>query len=632
MSLPPSNEDIHEFITRCPGCSEDTASDCLELCGNDVEKAIQKYKAFEEFLPPDPPLRNNNTPSHSSHDCDQAEADGQQESPKDSCDSFDIDRPPKLPSLPIPSTFAKNGPRDPHLFDLRELVGAIQAGYFDADGVRNYLGYYDKATWEANMNANIEGYPAIFYIVATNDVGIIREWIKHGGDPNVTWGPADFPLVAFSILSGGQTMLQASRTLATLLRFGADPRVIPKSFYDPYCRDLPEDGPVQEELDDMDDDNKRWCTADMRAHLAKALTLTQRYDLYRASKVKPHSGREKELLARQGAGEVLGLHQMIIAQSIAIRWLQRKLLTYLALQTRKPLKLVFAGPSGHGKTELAERFGDLMSLELCKVNCTIIQHESGLFGPRPPYSGHEDGSPLNNFLARKSGERCIVFMDEFEKTSKEIHNTLLLPFQDGRYEDRRNGGVVDCSKTIWILATNKLDDSIHAFCNANEKVLFHSEDQEVQDKLVGKLCRQLRKEFIEQFDAPLGGRISEILPFLTFSPQESPVIVHKSLMNFEAEVNRCVRLALNREEDVYVGNIAIRVKNDATVCTTIAREEYDKKTGARSIGQAVERIVQDPLTALYLKNGDYFDENQPMTHFEIVVNVDEEIDVRLVLR
>lgn len=166
----------------------------------------------------------------------------------------------------------------------------------------------------------------------------------------------------------------------------------------------------------------------------------------------------------------------------------------------------------------------------------------------------------------------------------------------------------------------------------NEKALFQSNDEEAQDKVVGKLCRQLRKEFIEQFSAPLGGRITEILPFLIFSPQESPLIVHKELMNFQAEVTRRVHLSLNREEDVYVGNIAISIKNDATVCTTIAREEYDKKIGARSIAQAVERIVQDPLTTLYLKNGDEFDENQPTTHFEINVNVDEEVEVRLVLR
>lgn len=73
-----------------------------------------------------------------------------------------------------------------------------------------------------------------------------------------------------------------------------------------------------------------------------------------------------------------------------------------------------------------------MSLDLHVVDCTIFKQDNELFGPRPPFSGHEDGSTLNNFLVSKAGKRSIVFMDEFEKTGKEIHNTLLLPFQDGQ--------------------------------------------------------------------------------------------------------------------------------------------------------------------------------------------------------
>lgn len=101
-------------------------------------------------------------------------------------------------------------------------------------------------------------------------------------------------------------------------------------------------------------------------------------------------------------------------------------------------------------------------------------------------------------------------------------------------------------------------------------------------------------------------------------------------MDLETEVSRQVRLTLNRESDVYVGNINISINNDATVCSTIANEEYDKKTGARSISQAVERSVQDPLVSQYLKNGDEFKEDQPITHFVVDVNVDGEVEVRLV--
>ncbi|KAI8957762.1 P-loop containing nucleoside triphosphate hydrolase protein [Daldinia sp. FL1419] len=537
---------------------------------------------------------------------------------------------PNLPTLPAPDMSMFNVPPDPNTFELRQVLGAIQAGYFNAEHVRKYLSHYDKKSLCYHLNETIDDYPAIFYVISTNDVGIIREWLKHGADPNTVWGSRKFPSIAFSILNEGQTMLQASRTLATLLRFGADPCAIPKAFYNPFCRDLPEGGPTTEELHDLDDENKKWCISEVRERLSEVLNLTQRYDLYRASKVKPRSGREKEILNRQGAGEVLGLHQTLIAQSIAIRWVQRKLLVYLALQKKKPFILVFAGPSGHGKTELAERFGDLMSLELHKVDCTVFKHDIELFGPRPPYSGYEEGSALNNFLARKNGQRCIVFMDEFEKTSKEIHNTLLIPFQNGCYEDRRNGGHIDCSKTIWILATNQLDENILGFCAANEKTLLYSEDEDAQDKLAEKLCDQLRKEFTGHFGAPLSGRITAILPFLVFGTQEAPLIAHRAIMHMESELSRRVHLALDSEQDVYAGNIKIRIKNDASVCSTITHEEYDKKLGARSINQAVERIVEDSLVTQYLKAGDIFEEDQPITSFVIDIDVNGEVEVRLV--
>ncbi|KAK7745128.1 hypothetical protein SLS62_009927 [Diatrype stigma] len=588
--------------------------DSSKLSENDVDEAIKKFKGIEDILPPSPPTDNDDSDRQQSPDHDRdvesESADNFHEGQGDSIEEGPIWMP-KLPILSVSDDFITSKTWNSSVFELRELLGAVQTGKFDGNSVHRYLRHYDKETLGLNLNAEIEGYPAMFYVIATKDISIIRQWIKHGGNPNVTCEPYAIPLIAFCIFIGGNTMRQATTTLATLLRFGADPRVIPKAFYDPFCRDLPEDGPVQEELQDLQDENKRWCSEDVRSHLTKALNLSQRYDLYRSSKAKPHSNREKDITARQDADEVLGLHQLIVAQSIAIRWLKNKLLV------------------GHGKTELARRFGDLMSLELHVVDCTLFEQGTELFGPRPGFQSSEDGSSLNNFLWRNAGRRCIVFMDEFEKTSKNIHNTLLLLFQNGCYEDRRTHNLIDCSRTIWILATNQFDDSIHTFCGTNRHELFVSEDEQAQDKVVATLCRELRTEFSGHFGAPLGGRITEILPFLIFARPEAAVIVHKVLMDLESTVRKRVRLTLNKEDDVYVGNISIRIQNDARVCSLIAEYEYDKKTGARSIAQAVERTIQDPLIGQYLQIPENLDENQPTAYFTIYVNVDKVVEVRL---
>jgi MoxR-like ATPase len=77
--------------------------------------------------------------------------------------------------------------------------------------------------------------------------------------------------------------------------------------------------------------------------------------------------------------------------------------------------------------------GELLNLEICCVDCTEMKHETDLFGPKMPYRGYELGSPLNNFLARNTGKRCIVFLDELEKTTREVQNALLVPFSEGKW-------------------------------------------------------------------------------------------------------------------------------------------------------------------------------------------------------
>lgn len=142
---------------------------------------------------------------------------------------------------------------------------------------------------------------------------------------------------------------------------------------------------------------------------------------------------------------------------------------YLAMPIGQPLVLLFAGPSGHGKTELARNLGGLISLDLHSVDCTTPKHESDLFGPWRPYQGWEEGSSVNNFLATNNNRRCIIFMDEFEKTTDEVRRALLVPFQSGEqrgwknwipgrkadslslpgeYRDRRSHDQVNCKQQL----------------------------------------------------------------------------------------------------------------------------------------------------------------------------------------
>lgn len=143
--------------------------------------------------------------------------------------------------------------------------------------------------------------------------------------------------------------------------------------------------------------------------------------------MKKPSIRQKQVAIRRNAEALLGIHYFLIGKTAAASSLMQKLLSYMILPSKRPLVLVFAGPSSHGKTELARKLGYLLSLVLEVVDCTILNHEVELFGLRAPFAKSDRGLPLNSFFARKNKQRCIVFLDEFQKTVEGVHKALLIP-------------------------------------------------------------------------------------------------------------------------------------------------------------------------------------------------------------
>ncbi|KAH8684359.1 P-loop containing nucleoside triphosphate hydrolase protein, partial [Tricladium varicosporioides] len=469
-------------------------------------------------------------------------------------------------------------------FSMRDLSAALQR-LTPFDQIQSYIGHYTRdnpLAVKTQINEFVDGYPGMFYVVGTNHEWIIRLFVKYGGDVNATYGTPPIPLLAFAILNSRTIEWDTSATVATLLSLGANANVIPKAFYVPFCKDLEGNGPIEDDLKaDWDDEEKRWCQSlDMRIGLAETLNLTQRYHLEKSMRLVKPMERQKQVAQINNSEELLGIPYFLIGQGVATESLTKYLLQSMLRNSRDPLVLVFAGPSGHGKTELAGRLGALLSLEIHTADCTIVQREMELFGPRKPYNGAEQGSPLNNFLARKNGEKCIVFLDEFEKTTSDIWNALLIPFDKGEYEDRRNLTRIDCSKTIWILATNQLDGRITEFCKKNSKI-FDEDDLETRDDLIDELKEQMKDGFVEHFQPPLTGRISAFIPFLPFSFLEQCVGAHKYVIELMNDVRLPVNMSPKGRRQL-MGNIKLRVPLDATVCRHLA-DGYDAKLGIRSL-------------------------------------------------
>ncbi|EAA33255.2 hypothetical protein GE21DRAFT_6346 [Neurospora crassa] len=490
------------------------------------------------------------------------------------------------------------------------------------------------------LNGLVKGFPGLFYVVQSRNVEMVRMWAEYGGDVNTTYGKSKFPLIAYAIILGTSYETDTTALLKALLSAGASVACIPEAFHTPLSRDLMDDGPPIEESGEIAGEHQKWCSPYVRKRLTDTLNFRfeQRYFLHRAAFLGRLSGAKNQVAKFHKAGNLLGIYYNLIGQTAAITHVIDHLISDFALQKQKqeqkeeqkskPVVLLFAGPSGHGKTEFARSLGKLSSRDLETVDCTSMRYKTDLWGPFHPFQGWENGSALSNFLENHTSQECIVFLDEFEKTKEEVRESLLKPFDEGTVPSRKNPQVkFDCSKTTWILATNVFDNIIHDFCKRHAKDLFSDKPGENEKKLIRKLSKMIQKESIQKLGAPLSGRIAEFVPFLTFSHCEQAAMADRLLAEFGREIIQPVKESTVPSQARLVGDINVQVRRSYSVCRVLATDGYIPELGARSIANTVTRDISLAVVNDYLDKRERVHENQGRCTYVVGVNEDDMIDV-----
>jgi ATP-dependent Clp protease ATP-binding subunit ClpA len=121
----------------------------------------------------------------------------------------------------------------------------------------------------------------------------------------------------------------------------------------------------------------------------------------------------------------------------------------------KPIaSMLFVGPTGTGKTYIAQNLADVMGIPLIKYDMSEYMEAhsvSKLIGSPAGYVGYEEGGKLVDDI--KKNPHCVLLLDEIEKAHPDIFNALLQIMDDAVLTDNQ-GRKADFKNVILIMTSN----------------------------------------------------------------------------------------------------------------------------------------------------------------------------------
>ena len=241
-----------------------------------------------------------------------------------------------------------------------------------------------------------------------------------------------------------------------------------------------------------------------------------------------------------------------------------------------PVSMIFAGPTGVGKTELVrvlaqDLFKQPESLIRLDMSEFMEKHSvSRIIGSPPGYVGYDEAGQLTEKIRRRP--YSVVLFDEIEKAHPDVLNILLQILDDGRITDSQ-GREINFSNTIIIMTTNAGSERSNA-------VSGFADDRQAQseDRVEKALLKFLRPEFLN--------RIDEVITFR-----------HLEIPDFE----RIADIMLGKLRD-HLLEKGITLKYTAPVLKFIAENSYSEKYGARNMRRYIEKNVEDEIAELLISS------------------------------